>query len=68
MGAVVRIAEVVEVRKRHRVVAADPDDDMFVDVAVAGRADVIVSGDKHLLALGGFQGIPIVKVVEALKR
>lgn len=33
------------------VVAADPDDDHVIAAAVAARADLIISGDRHLLAL-----------------
>ncbi len=39
----------------------DPDDDKFLDLAVAERAEVIVSGDEDLLVLDPFQGIRIVK-------
>lgn len=42
------------------VVTADPDDDVILGTAIAGDADVIVTGDKHLLALEGYQGIQIV--------
>jgi putative PIN family toxin of toxin-antitoxin system len=38
----------------------DPKDDKFLEVAVAGRADVIVSGDKDLLTMHPYAGIPIV--------
>ena len=38
----------------------DPKDDKFLEVAVAGSADVIVSGDQDLLVLHPFAGIPIV--------
>ena len=38
----------------------DPKDDKFLEVAVAGAADVIVSGDQDLLALHPFADIPIV--------
>ncbi len=38
----------------------DPKDDKFLEVAVAGHADIIVTGDKDLLALHPFEGIPIV--------
>jgi predicted nucleic acid-binding protein len=38
----------------------DPDDDKFLELAVLGHADVIVSGDADLLALDPFRGIPIV--------
>jgi len=38
----------------------DPKDDKFLELAVNGRADVIVSGDADLLMLDTFRGIPIV--------
>lgn len=37
----------------------DPRDDKFLEAAVAGRADAIVSGDEDLLVLHPFEGIPI---------
>jgi putative PIN family toxin of toxin-antitoxin system len=37
----------------------DPKDDKFLEVAVAGEADVIVSGDDDMLVLHPFAGIPI---------
>ena len=37
----------------------DPKDDKFLELAVSGRADLIVSGDDDLLVLGSFRGIPI---------
>ena len=40
-------------------VSADPDDDKFLACAIAGKADIIVSGDNHLLTLGSHAGIPI---------
>lgn len=42
------------------VVKGDPDDNKFIECAVAGGADFIISGDKHLLALGSYDGIQIV--------
>jgi putative PIN family toxin of toxin-antitoxin system len=45
--------------QRLAVVAADSDDDKILECAVAGNADHIVSGDKHLLALGSYQEIQI---------
>ncbi len=41
-------------------VCRDPKDDIFLSVAVAGRADLIVTGDNDLLRLHSFRGIPIV--------
>jgi putative PIN family toxin of toxin-antitoxin system len=37
----------------------DPRDDKFLEVAVHGRADLILTGDSDLLALHPFQGIAI---------
>ncbi len=44
-----------------RDVAADPSDNKFLERALAGKAEFIVSGDKHPLALGSFRDIPIVR-------
>lgn len=38
----------------------DPKDNMVLEAAIAGRADVIVTADNDLLDMGGFEGIPIV--------
>ena len=42
------------------VVSRDPDDDRFLELAVDGKATLIISGDSHLLDLSPFEGIPIV--------
>lgn len=44
------------------IVAADPDDDIFLHCASAARADIIFSGDGHLRDLGQYAGIPIMTV------
>ena len=41
------------------VVSQDPEDNRVLECAVAGKADVVVSGDRHLLQLGSHAGIPI---------
>ena len=40
-------------------VCRDPDDDVVLAVAVAGQCDCIVTGDKDLLELERYEGIPI---------
>jgi len=52
-------AEVVKPKKRLRVVQRDPSDNKFVECAVAGKARVIISGDKELLSLGRYRQIRI---------
>jgi putative PIN family toxin of toxin-antitoxin system len=44
----------------------DPKDDVLLEVAVAGRADSIVTGDDDLLVLHPFESIPIVGPAEFL--
>lgn len=41
-------------------VCRDPKDDVFLGVALAGKAERIVSGDNDLLTLHFFRGIPII--------
>lgn len=49
------------------VIMADPDDDHAIAAAVAAEADLIVSGDRHLLDIVGHQGIRIVTPAEAIR-
>jgi putative PIN family toxin of toxin-antitoxin system len=48
------------------VVSDDPDDNRVLECAVAGRADYIVSGDRHLLNLKQHAGIAILTAREFL--
>ncbi len=48
------------------VVEDDPDDDRFIECAVALECDYIVSGDKHLLQLQRYLHIPILSPREFL--
>jgi len=52
-------AEVVKPKRRLRVVQRDPSDNKFLECAVAGKARVIISGDKELLSLGRYRQIRI---------
>ncbi len=44
-----------------KAVKDDPDDDKYLIAALLGRAGFVVSGDHHLLDLGEYQGVRIVK-------
>ncbi len=46
----------------------DPADEKILACAVEAGADYIVSGDRHLLDLGIYQGIPILTVRQFLER
>ena len=59
-------AEIVHPKENVCLIAEDPDDDMVLESAIEGSVDVIVTGDKHLLRLGKFNGIPIVTASQFL--
>jgi putative PIN family toxin of toxin-antitoxin system len=50
------------------VVEADATDNRIVECAVASSSHTIVSGDRHLLALGQFRGISVLRVGDFLLR
>ncbi len=52
---------------RLSIVAADPDDDKFIECAVALKAEVIITGDRALKAVGNYMGIRILSPREFLK-
>ena len=49
-------------------VCADPDDDKFIECAIAGKAEAIISGDKHLLNASGNQGLEVMTAREFADR
>ncbi len=49
-------------------VADDAEDDRVLGTAVTGRADIFFTGDKGMLAIGSFVGIPIVTARTFLDR
>jgi predicted nucleic acid-binding protein len=62
-----RIAETVPILNRVQA-CRDPKDDMVLEMAVNGEADLIVTGDTDLLALGTFRDIPIITQATYLAR
>jgi hypothetical protein len=59
-----RVAEIVVPKTRLKIIKADPDDDRILECAVEGRADLIVSGDRHLTRLKSFRGVGIVRPID----
>lgn len=54
------ISTIINPKIRLKAVKEDPDDDKIVECAIEGKADYIISGDKHLLRIREFQRIKIV--------
>ena len=64
LGGVVRMVAITQ-----RIHACrDPKDDKFLDVALTGEAQLIVTGDQDLLALHPFHGIEILTLTAFLQR
>jgi len=49
------------------IVKADPEDDKFIECAVALKAEVIITGDRALRDVGGYMGIRVLSPQEFLK-
>ena len=56
---VIRLAEIVVPREALSEIDADPADNRVLEAAAEVGANAIVSGDRHLLALGSWHGIAI---------
>ena len=63
-----RLADIVEPQPLSVPVCRDPDDDHVLACALAAQATLIVSGDKDLLDLQPYKGIPILPAAAALQR
>jgi len=63
---ILTFSQLVTITGTLKIVSADPDDDAVVECALNGGATHIVTGDRHLLTLGSYQGISIVSAADFL--
>jgi len=68
VAQLIRIGELVHPKEPLRVVVADPSDDRVLEAAAAGGAEVIVTGDRHLLRMRSWEGIEILAPSRFLSR
>jgi putative PIN family toxin of toxin-antitoxin system len=59
LNVLIQKAELIQTTETISV-CRDPKDDKFLELAVSGQANVIISGDQDLLVLHPFRGITIV--------
>jgi uncharacterized protein len=64
----VALAQTVRPIKIEAVIKADPDDDKVLACAKAASAEIIASGDSHLLDLNEYEGIKIMTVNQLLEQ
>ncbi|OGQ35207.1 MAG: putative toxin-antitoxin system toxin component, PIN family [Deltaproteobacteria bacterium RIFCSPHIGHO2_12_FULL_43_9] len=67
LNAISLLATTVNPVFKYQELEEDPDDTKYVNAALEGRADYIISGDKHLLGLVEVEGIKIVTARAFLK-
>lgn len=67
LAQIERAAEFVPIIRLVRA-CRDPKDDKFLEVALNGRADVIITGDADLLGMHPWRGIEILSPTDYLKR
>ena len=65
---IISISTIVEPKNKFKIVEKDSDDDKFLECAVEGNADFIISQDNHLLKLKEFKGIKILTPSEFLNQ
>lgn len=67
LSSLVRTCKIVPDSPTFKVVPEDPDDDVVLNTACTGKADYVVTGDNHLLALNQFKKTRIVTVNQMLE-
>jgi putative PIN family toxin of toxin-antitoxin system len=67
VDAIVAAAERVEASSAAGAVPADPGDDKVVAAALAGRANFLVTLDRHLFDLAGLPGVLVVRPGDFLR-
>ena len=53
------LCAIVRPTRSVNVLIDDPDDNKILECAVEANAEIIISGDSHLLSLGSYEGIKI---------
>ncbi len=61
------LGKLVHPEIKSNVIKDDPSDNMYLECAIEGEADFIISGDKHLKDLKSYKGIKIIDPVTFLK-
>lgn len=64
----VRLRGELVIPKQSITACRDPKDDKFLEAALAGTADAIVTGDDDLLVMNPFKGVELLRPFEFLAR
>mgnify|MGYP001615053912 CR=1 FL=1 len=66
INLIIKNAILVESSEKLEIIKEDPSDNKFLEAAIAGNANFIISQDKHFLKLKEYRSIKIIKPEEAL--
>lgn len=58
---------IVEPKEKFTIIQDDPTDNKFIEAAIAGKAEYIITRDKHLLKIQQFRNVKIITPTEFLK-
>jgi putative PIN family toxin of toxin-antitoxin system len=67
LSGLMRKSKIVVTTSRFKVITQDPNDDVVLNTAYSGKAEYIVTGDKHLLDLKEYKRIKIARVDQMLE-
>ena len=65
---VLSFSTVITPKIKLNIIKSDPVDNIFLEVAVVSNAECIISGDKHLLKLGSYKDIEIMKSKDFIEK
>ena len=68
LAEVGQLVEVIEPPPLPQPICRDPDDDHVLALALAARAELIITGDRDPLALHQFEGVPILDPARAVEQ
>lgn len=67
LSILLEIANIVETHDNLDIIKEDPDDNIILETAIENNADIIITGDQHLLKLQKFKNIKIITPAEFLE-
>ncbi len=67
IGRLLSNSVIVNPSQSVKVIIDDPADNKILECALEGKSKFIISGDRHLLSLGEYEGIKILRAADFLK-
>ncbi len=66
IDSILEFCHLVEVNDKMVFIKDDPDDDKILECAISAKCDYIISGDRHLIKLGSYKNIKILRPADFL--